>query len=217
MIFRKTAAALAAMMALVAPAIAHATTKVRVEWVRTASMPTEPSLLFGAQTLTATGAVSQVQTTAAPSFGINGVTASSGVAHVTVISGAAILAWGSNPTATEATGLRLQQGEERWIPIGMGQTVAIVEAADPTSISPVTDGANLAYAAPTQLTVGGAAIPAGRSVDAECTAAGTATLNLLSGGTIVWNVVVGSQDKPWSVTGVASVAGGAACTFYSLQ
>lgn len=75
------------------------------------------------------------------------------------------------------------------------------------------DGNSASFSAPTQLSVGGAALATPvRDVDAECTAGGTATVTFANGQSLVWQVSVGSQNQPWQATGVSSAT--ATCTFY---
>lgn len=82
-----------------------------------------------------------------------------------------------------------------------------------TSPLPSTDANNASFSAPTQITVGGTALSTPvRDLDAECTAAGTATVTFTNGQSVVWQVSVGSQNQPWQATGVSATTG--TCTFY---
>ena len=134
---------IAAILALAAtPGLALATTKVRVEWVSApiGGVSITPSGVYGAQNLSATGGATPALSTAAPAFGLDqsGAPLSVGLARVTVLSGAAILAWGQTPVASELTGLRLQVGQQVELVISAGQKVSVVEAADAPVAVPVS-------------------------------------------------------------------------------
>ena len=69
------------------------------------------------------------------------------------------------------------------------------------------------FASEAAMTVG-ATVAATRSVKVRCTAAGTATFAMAGGGTSAWDVTVGTQTLPISVTGVTASTG--TCTFSGL-
>ena len=84
---------------------------------------------------------------------------------------------------------------------------------DGSVASPGVDPNNAAFSTPTPFTVGGAAVPVGRSTAAVCTAAGTVTYTM-PGGSFNWPVVVGGQIMPFAVTGASA---GPACTYTNLN
>lgn len=121
--------ALAGALALVCavtllPALAHATSIVRVEFIQRGNgSPAPPAVFYSAQRLTVTGST-PVASNAAPAYN------NDGVARVTVISGAVVVAWGASPTGGEANGVRMQVGDQRDIFLPPGQSLSFVEAAD---------------------------------------------------------------------------------------
>jgi len=127
------------------------TCKVRIEWVTLTAPGTPgaeegaPNVEYGVQELTTTGS-SPEASQPAPYFGlVNGVEVTIGVARVSVIEGAAIVAAGASPMPTESSGYRLVAGgEPQDIPVQSGWFIAIVEAVDTPAIpgiSSVTDAA----------------------------------------------------------------------------
>lgn len=125
------------------------TTKVRIEWVTLAPATTgagatsdQPGTEYGVQELTTTGAT-PVASSAAPYFGLlNGAHLTAGVARITVIEGAAIVAAGVSPVPTETNGYRvvIDQPEPLDIPVVSGWLVSIIEAADaPPVLGVVSD------------------------------------------------------------------------------
>lgn len=218
--FRKLAAASAALACLVMPTLAHATAAYRVEWVRAAPSDFQAGAVVNqvgevdgtAQDLTVTGSTPTLSA-AAPSFGPAGAPVYVGYARVTVTSGAVVCVAGASPVASEAAGAWIGQGPKpAFLKIATGQKLSCVEA---TSGAAALDANNASYSAASQLTVGGAAVAATRGIAADCTAAGVATLTMAGSGALSWSVGVGHQNQPYSVTGVASST--ATCTFYGLK
>jgi hypothetical protein len=117
---------------------AAAATKVRIEYVR---------LLRGGEDRTPNGQVlalltgsgeavtasaTSVQSTAAPAFAADRAFSGGVYARVIAVQGAAIVSVGANPVATETGGVRVAVGEAPiYLPIGSGEKVAVIEAADP--------------------------------------------------------------------------------------
>ncbi len=89
----------------------------------------EPAAILGVQTLSGSGTTS-VLSDPAPDFGLDGRVARAGAARVSVLRGAAVIAWGDAPVASEAAGLRLEAGRSQLLLIATGQKVAACEAAD---------------------------------------------------------------------------------------
>ncbi len=94
-----------------------------------------------------------------------------------------------------------------------GLAVPQSNGACPGQTITTSDPNNAAFSTPTPFTVGGAAIPVGRSTAAVCTAAGTVVYTM-PGGTLSWPLVVGGQILPFAVTGASS---GPACTYTNLN
>lgn len=141
---------------LLAPGLADAASKVRIEWVQTTG--DSPSVFYGEQTLTVTGS------TPAPSNGAPAMKYTGGFARLTVISGAVIAAWGPSPTAGETNGLRLQAGDKIYVYVNPGDVVTFVEAADQPSAGGgggAVTGANGAF-------VDGWNVTGGSTTDAAC-------------------------------------------------
>ena len=63
----------------------------------------------------------------------------------------------------------------------------------------------------------GTAFPAGRSLKATCTAAGTVSLTYSDGSTGVWGAAVGTQTFPVEATLVNAAGTTAACSYASLK
>jgi hypothetical protein len=79
------------------------------------------------------------------------------------------------------------------------------------------DSNNASFANPVVMTAGGTAlaIPT-RSVDADCSAAGTVTVKFANGVTINWHVIANVANvQAWQIVQVVS-AGGATCNFYGM-
>ena len=93
----------------------------------------QPFAFWGEQELTTVG-TTVVSSSAAPQFGsVLGNALTAGIARVTALSGAAIVAVGASPTPSESNGFRVEPGQPLDIPIVTGQLVAMCEAADPPS------------------------------------------------------------------------------------
>jgi hypothetical protein len=114
------------------------TTKIRIEWITLAPSGVtggdtndQPGTEYGVQELTATGGTA-ASSAAAPYFGLlNGAHLTAGVARISVIQGAAIVAAGVSPVPTETNGFRLVAGcDPQDIPVQSGWLVGIIEAAD---------------------------------------------------------------------------------------
>jgi hypothetical protein len=113
--------------------------KVRLEWARLNALDggggaatNQPLALFGAAQVLTVGATAVAVT--APSFtpkesGVEGVA----YARITGLSGAVNLAWGDAPLSSEASGWRVESGAFALAPVKSGQTISIIEAADPPS------------------------------------------------------------------------------------
>jgi hypothetical protein len=118
--------------------------KVRIEWVRLGALESgggaavnQPLAMFGAaQVLTVgAGAVSAAAPTLSPrEAGVEG----SAHARITGLSGAVNVAWGDAPAASETAGWRVEAGAFALIPVTSGQTVSLIEAADPPAATAAT-------------------------------------------------------------------------------
>ena len=95
-------------------------------------MLNQPLELFGAAEVVEVGA--NAVAIFAPTFtgGSDGVEPSA-FARVTVLSGALVAAWGDTPTASDASGWRIEAGAFALLPVTAGQGVSLIEAAVPAS------------------------------------------------------------------------------------
>ena len=119
---RRAAALFAAAVFALAPALALAASTARIEWVQLSSRSNDVGNLLGEQRIAASSAA--VSTSAAPTF-----PGGAGFARVTVVSGAVVV-W-PNVTVTDATGVRIAQGDRPLlVPVNTGDTLSVIEASD---------------------------------------------------------------------------------------
>ncbi len=121
--------------------------KIRLEWVR----PGRPdfqrgggdalAVFSGQQTITISSTA--VRSATAPAFtGADGVANGQGIARVTVLSGAVIVAWGgASPVVSETTGVRLEAGQIQLLSVDTGDALSFIEAQDGPSQRSVQDAA----------------------------------------------------------------------------
>ena len=121
--------------------------KIRLEWVR----PGRPdfqrgsgddlALFLGEQTMTVSSTA--MVSGAAPNFtGADGIAATRGMARVSVLAGAVVIAWrGAAPIATETTGVRLEAGQVQLFAVDTGDAVSFIEAQDAPAVRGVQDAA----------------------------------------------------------------------------
>ena len=111
--------------------------KVRIEWARLGALDSgagaavnQPLALFGAAQVLTVGA--SIVSATAPTLTQNeaGVQGAA-YARITGLSGAVNVAWGDAPTASETAGWRVECGASALFPITSGQTISLIEAADP--------------------------------------------------------------------------------------
>ena len=88
-----------------------------------------PDAFVSSQTLSGAGA-SAVTSSAAPDFGVDGGVARSGIARVSVLSGAVIASWSDSAPASDDAGVRIEAGAGVDLPYGQGSHLSFIEAAD---------------------------------------------------------------------------------------
>ncbi len=125
-----------------------------------------PDAFVASQTLTGSGAAA-VTSAAAPDFGLDSGVARSGVARVSVLSGAVIAAWSDAAPSADDAGVRIEAGASVDLPYGAGSHLSFIEAAD----APIAREAHLGE-------VGGASavVAAGFTRPANTTAYAVGTL-----------------------------------------
>jgi hypothetical protein len=119
--------------------------KIRLEWVRPSRADFQRgggegfAVFSGEQTMTVSSTA--VLSAPAPAFtGADGIANSQGMARVSVLSGAVVIAWGgASPTVTETTGVRLETGQVQLLSVDTGDALAFIEAADSPSARMVQD------------------------------------------------------------------------------
>ncbi len=113
--------------------------KVRVEWARLGALNSgagaavnQPLQLIGAASVISVG--STATALAAPSLAAGGPgLEGSAFARISVLAGAVQAAWGDAPTASETAGWRVEAGGFVLAPVMPGQSISLIEAADPPS------------------------------------------------------------------------------------
>ncbi|HZK99031.1 MAG TPA: hypothetical protein VFC47_03950, partial [Caulobacteraceae bacterium] len=116
--------------------------------------------------------------------------------------------------ATTANGLREQVGETPLIVgVNVGDVVAIIDAADPTTGDP----ADLAYQGAVALTVGAPDTAARRALQMNCTVAGNVSVTLADSSTDTVPVAVGLNILPLAASEVNTSGTTATCTYFNLK
>lgn len=111
--------------------------KVRVEFItlgESESKDAAPNVLVGMIGSGVTLDVTSTATTAgnrptAPAFAGNVKTGEVMYARVSGVTGAVVVAWGTNPTATQANGVLVMEGSIELIPVEAGQRLSFIELA----------------------------------------------------------------------------------------
>lgn len=169
--FRLTAAAALLCAALAGPAFAAS--KTGVEFLRyvPGAEPFAAQTLYGREAVSSSG--SSAQSSAAPTFG----SYSTGYAQLQGISGAAVCTVGTNPTASQANGVRVEVGQSAALRISTGQKVACIEASDaPAGVTATVSGGATAA---NQATANASLSSIATSVTGVATAANQAATNVL--------------------------------------
>jgi hypothetical protein len=102
--------------------------KLRIDALRTDGQG-RPSAFVSSQTLAGSGP-GVVQSAAGPDFGVDSGVARSGIARVSVLSGAVIAAWADAAPADDGGGVRIEAGASLDVPYATGTHLNFIEAQD---------------------------------------------------------------------------------------